>query len=157
MPSIITRFFAQLSSFLPEENGAVSLAKNEKGHDCSGSGLYSHVCQIIKVASSDEHRFLGTLTAMVTIQKAHLHPKSSTTNPATTGPIEGPSKGPRLQIDIARPRHSAGIMSAMLPAPQVTTATPAKPDRNRKAMSMPMLVANAQPILKITNRTLQPW
>lgn len=75
--------------------------------------------------------------------------------PAITGPTVGPSMGPMLQMEMARPRYLGCIMSAMLPAPQVTTATPEKPARNRKAISMPMLVESAHPRLKQTKRTLQ--
>lgn len=48
-------------------------------------------------------------------------------------------------------------MSAMVALPMVNAPTPATPERNRKARSMPALTEMALITVKITDRMLQTW
>ena len=61
------------------------------------------------------------------------------------------------QIDMALPLCSGGIMSAMHPLPHVSTATPKKPAKKRKASIMPASVATAHATEKKTNMVLPTW
>lgn len=97
------------------------------------------------------------LTTIVITQKTHLQPTDSTRKPAHTGPTTGPRKGPIAQIDMARPLFSGGIMPAIEPLPQVTTATPAAPARKRNAISIGTFCATAQHAENMTKRTLHTW
>jgi hypothetical protein len=71
-----------------------------------------------------------------------------------SGPIVGPKIGPIIHSAMAAPLLSAGIVSAMVPAPSAIGQDDAIPTRNRKAISAPRLFATAHAIVKITNRTL---
>jgi hypothetical protein len=97
------------------------------------------------------------LIAIAINQNAHLHPACWIKTPPTTGPTIGLKMGPKAQKAIALPLISTGIKSAIVPLPQVTAATPANPARNRNAISMPMFLATAQPIVKMKNKTLHVW
>lgn len=60
---------------------------------------------------------------------------------------------PTDQIDTALPLFSRGMRSAMVPEPIVMVATPAKPDRKRKARSIDWFCDRAQPTVKHRNST----
>ena len=91
---------------------------------------------------------------MTISQNTHLHPAASVKKPPATGPTQGPRSGPSAQTDIALPRFSMGMMSAMLPLPMVIGTAPARPIRNRKASIMPMLLLRAVPTVKTVKRML---
>ena len=93
------------------------------------------------------------LTTIDTGQKTY-QPLVSIKNPPTIGPMTGPSNGPRELRDIAVPLLSTGIISAIVPLPQVIVPTPATAARNRKVINIPILGATAEVIMKIRNSIL---
>jgi hypothetical protein len=88
-------------------------------------------------------------------QKTHLQSFASTRNPPAIGPMIGPNNGPKDQSDIATPRLSGGIRSAIVPLPQVIGATPAKPARKRNTINIAMFLDTAHRMVKIEKRMLQ--
>lgn len=66
--------------------------------------------------------------------------------PLAIDPMDGPIKGPKLQNEIARPRHSRGKRSAITPAPSVRGPDPPMPAMNRQTIKVSTFVARAHPI-----------
>lgn len=58
---------------------------------------------------------------------------------------------------IAVALSSIGIRSAIVPAPKASGDAPKAPWRNRKAITIPMLVLNPQDIVQMMKRALQIW
>jgi hypothetical protein len=70
------------------------------------------------------------------------------------GPIAGPKIGPIIDTAIAAPLLSTGIIFAMVPALSVKGEDAAIPTKNLNAINAPKLLATAQAIVKMRNKTL---
>ena len=108
-----------------------------------------------------------TPVAIEVAQKTHRQVVFSAMKPPTIGPIDGPRSGAKLKIALAVPRSSGRKLSPRTPPPtfaaecqfhnctvgsqsKLTTSgtLPPNPDKNRKAISCPVVCAKPQTILK---------
>lgn len=110
------------------------------------------------VSCSTKKLMMATAPAIIaSSQKIQRQPAACERKPPMTGPIDGPRRGPRLQIDMAVPRCCKFVTSAIVPAPMAMGAAPTSPAKKRNATSMLMLVARPQATVKMMKSTLPTW
>jgi hypothetical protein len=88
---------------------------------------------------------------MEIIQNTHLHPFVEERKAPVTGPIIGPNKVPSVNMDIAKPRSSCRIISAMMPPPFVKGQDAKVPCNSLITINMLRLVDKAHAMEKIKN------
>lgn len=93
--------------------------------------------------------------AMAISQKSHRQPAAGVRLPPMMGPMVGPKTGPIKYADMAIPRFSRTIISAMELAPNVAGQEPAMPASKRYTTRDPKLLDTAHATLKMANKKVQ--